>query len=514
MNISAQSKDASPLLRVEHLTKSFGNLVANHDISFDIRKGEIHCLLGENGAGKSTLSECLYGFYKPDSGHIVFKGKTLSLNSPRDAINAGIGMVHQHFILAEPMSVAENIVVGTDIPGIRLDLKRTSDKILKLCKDYDLDLDPNARISSLSVGQQQWVEILKALYVGVDLLILDEPTAVLTPQELEKLFSILKKMTQSGLAILMITHKLYEVLSMSDRVTVLRKGKLVSTVNTSETNRDDLACMMVGRVVSFKVDKEPLSSGDPILEIEGLHLTRENGVKALDGFSLSVRGSEIIGLAGVAGNGQKELYDVIVGVQKPDMGQVQLAGNNITGRTPLEISEKGLAAIPPDRIHEGLLMDFSVKENLILGMHRSNDFQHFGLFNPSAVDRFADKSVQDYDISLQSADQPARKLSGGNLQKVILARELSHAPRCVVASSPTRGLDVGAMEFVYSRLLQLRSRGAAILLISEDLDEIFNVADIIAVIFKGRLVGVCKVEETTKEQVGLLMAGIHEVANV
>lgn len=502
--------DTTPLLQVEHLSKSFGSLAANQDISFDIRTGEIHCLLGENGAGKTTLAECLYGFYRPDAGRIAFKGKQLSLNSPRDAINVGIGMVHQHFILAQPMTVVENIVVGTHIPGIRLDLKRTAARIADLCRDYGLDLDLNARVSSLSVGQQQWIEILKALYVGVDLLILDEPTAVLTPQESAQLFSILKKMTQGGLSILLITHKLYEVLNMSDRVTVLRKGKLVNTVNTSTTSRDDLACMMVGRVVNFKVEKDPLQMGETVLELNDLHLRRENGVPALDGFSLTVCGGEIVGLAGVAGNGQRELYDVIVGVQKPTQGSVVLAGEEITAEPPLAINAKGLVGIPPDRIHEGLIMDFSIEENLILGMHHKKEFQRFGLFNPSAMDAFARKSVSDYDIAVQTVSQAARKLSGGNLQKVILARELSQAPRCVIASSPTRGLDVGAMEYVYSRLIQLRARGAGILLISEDLDEIFNVADTVAVIFKGRVVGISRVEATTKEQVGLWMAGIHE----
>lgn len=510
--MSGEWQATSPLLRVEHLSKSFGSLAANQDISFDIHTGEIHCLLGENGAGKTTLSECLYGFYRPDSGHIYFKGKLLNLNSPRDAIHAGIGMVHQHFILAQPMSVVENIIVGTEIPGVRLNLKRSAAKITALCRDYGLDLDPFAVVSSLSVGQQQWVEILKALYVGVDLLILDEPTAVLTPQESVQLFSILKKMTQAGLSILLITHKLYEVLNMSDRVTVLRKGKLVATINTGETNRDDLACMMVGRVVSFQVNKEALQPGPVLLDLKNLHLRRENGVPALDGLSLSVHGSEIVGLAGVAGNGQKELYDVIVGVQQPAQGKILLAGQGITGKTPLDISAHGLAGIPPDRIHEGLLMDFSIEENLILGMHRHKTFQKFGLFNPAAVNAFAQKSVTDYDIAVQSVERPARELSGGNLQKVILARELSQAPRCVVASSPTRGLDVGAMEYVYTRLIQLRSRGAAILLISEDLDEIFNVADRVAVIFKGCIAGLFKVEETTKERVGLLMAGLREDA--
>jgi general nucleoside transport system ATP-binding protein len=497
-----------PLVRIECLTKSFGALKANQDISFDIRKGEVHCLLGENGAGKSTLSECLYGFYKPDSGRIFFKGKPLVLNSPKDAVEAGIGMVHQHFILAQPMSVVENIVVGTHIHGLRTNLKQAAVRITELCRQYELQLDPFAKVSTLSVGQQQWVEILKALYVGIDLLILDEPTAVLTPQESIKLFAILKKMTREGLSILLITHKLYEVTSTSDRVTVLRKGRWVTTVNTCDVTRDDLAQMMVGRVVNFKVNKEALLPGNMVLDLQDICAPKENGLPALDHLNLAVHRQEIIGLAGVAGNGQKELFDVIVGVLKVSAGKVWLDGEDITNRTPASISKAGLAGIPPDRIHEGLVMDFSVQENLILGDHNHSQFRRFGVFNQKALDQFTEKSIADFDISAQSARQHVKNLSGGNLQKVILARELSHEPKCVIASSPTRGLDVGAMEYVHNKLVQLRSQGTGILLISEDLDEIFNLVDWIAVIFKGRIVGMMRVEDTTKEDVGLLMAGI------
>ncbi len=501
---------SEPLLRIEHLCKSFGSLMANQDISFEIDRGEIHCLLGENGAGKSTLSESLYGFYKPNSGAIFMNGNRLTLNSPRDAVNAGIGMVHQHFILAQPMSVAENIVVGTPIPGLRTNLKQAAQKISSLCAQYDLHLDPYARVSSLSVGQQQWVEILKALYSGVNLLILDEPTAVLTPQESAKLFSILKRMTQEGLSILLITHKLYEVLSISNRVTVLRKGKLVGTVNTADVDRDDLARMMVGRVVKFKVNKEPIPPGSVVLDVENLSVQRENQVFALKQLSLCVHRHEIVGLAGVAGNGQKELFDAIVGVQKVLGGKIILDGKEITNQSPMAIGSQGVASIPPDRIDEGLLMNFSIQENLILGMHREAKFRRFLVFNRSALDQFSQKSISEYDIAAQSDQQPARKLSGGNLQKVILARELSQRPKFVVASSPTRGLDVGATEYVHAKLVQLRAEGSGILLISEDLDEIFNVADVIAVIFNGQVVGVLPTEATTKEEVGLLMAGVAQ----
>lgn len=497
-----------PLVRIERLCKSFGTLMANQDISFDIRKGEVHCLLGENGAGKSTLSETLYGHYKPDSGAIYFNGERLTLESPKDAVNAGIGMVHQHFILAQPMSVVENIVVGTPIPGIRTNLKQAAEKISNLCKQYELNLDPYTRVSDLSVGQQQWVEILKALYSGVKLLILDEPTAVLTPQESEKLFIILKHMTDDGLAILLITHKLYEVLSISDRVTVLRKGKLIGTVDTSDVDRDELARMMVGRVVKFKVSKEPIPAGKVVLNVDHVSVQRENKVFALNKICLTVHKNEIVGLAGVAGNGQQELFDVIVGVQKVLNGKVELDGTDITDKEPIQVSKQGVASIPPDRIDQGLVMNFSIQENLILGMHRDAKFRHGLVYNRMALEQFSKKSISDYDIAVQTDLQPARTLSGGNLQKVILARELSQNPKFVIASSPTRGLDVGATEYVHSKLVQLRSEGSGILLISEDLDEIFNVADVIAVIYNGEILGVVRTDETTKEDVGLLMAGI------
>jgi general nucleoside transport system ATP-binding protein len=417
-------------------------------------------------------------------------------------------MVHQHFILASPMTVVENIVVGTEQKGLRLNLKGAARKIKALCDTYGIDLDPAAVVSTLSVGQQQWVEILKALFVGVDLLILDEPTAVLTPQEADKLFIILRKMTGQGLSILLITHKLYEVLGISDRVTVLRKGQLVATVNTSATNKDDLARMMVGRLVNFKVARDALQPGDTVLDLVDLHAKKDNGLPGLTGLSLTVHKHEIVGLAGVAGNGQKELFDLIVGVRKSEQGKMLLAGEDITNISPLKIHSKGVAGIPPDRLREGLLLDFTIEENLILGLHHKKEFKKYGMFDLSAIKEYAVRSIAEYDIASPSHRSRARNLSGGNLQKVILARELSENPKCVIASSPTRGLDIGAMEYVHKKLVELRSKGTGILLISEDLDEVFNLADVLAVIYKGRIVGVCRVEDTTREMVGLLMAGI------
>ena len=498
------------LLRIVNHTKRFPHVIANDDISFEVNQGEVHCLLGENGAGKTTLAECLFGFYKPDSGKFIFKEQLLNISSPRDAIDAGIGMVHQHFVLAPPLTVVENIIVGTRSKGILLNLENEAKKILTLCKKYGIELDPFATVAELSVGQQQWVEILKALYVGVDLLILDEPTAVLTPQETEKLFKIIKKMTRDGLSVILITHKLYEVMSISDRVTVLRKGKWIATVNTSDVTREELARMMVGRDIDFRVQKEAIEPGTVILEISDLHALKDNKTEALNGINLRLRQHQIIGLAGVAGNGQKELFDVIVGVRDTKSGKVVLAGEDITNLSPLSISSKGLASIPQDRIHEGLIMDFAVEDNLIMGLQRKETYRRGLLLNKQRINQFAVDSIDSYDIATPSPRQKTKVLSGGNLQKIILARELSQRPKCVIASSPTRGLDVGAMEYVHKRLVELRKEGVGILLISEDLDEIFNISDIIAIIFRGQIMGTYYVNDINIEKVGLLMAGIQE----
>jgi len=501
-----------PIIRFENHTKFFSDVVANINISFEIKHGEVHCLLGENGAGKTTLAECLYGFYKPTSGKIYLNGKELKLNSPRDAIDAGIGMVHQHFVLAKAMTVVENIIVGTEIHGMTLNLHQAAIKIENLCQQYGVELDPNAVISELSVGQQQWVEILKALYSGVKLLILDEPTAVLTPQEAQKLFKIIRKMTRDGFSILLITHKLHEVMSVSDRVTVLRKAKWVGTVETNKVNVEELTRMMVGRYVAFKVEKEDLKPGQPILEIENLYIQNEQDLEALCCVNLIVRRYEILGLAGVAGNGQKELFDAIIGVRPINKGKILLSGENMEDLAPDERSIKGLASIPHDRIQHGLLMNFSVEENLILGIHRRPSFNRGPFFDNKAIASFANTSIQNYDIATPSPKQRAKALSGGNLQKIILARELSQNPICVIASSPSRGLDVGAMAYVHKRLIDLRQRGAGVLMISEDLDEIFNVSDRIAVIFRGKIVGVFNTNEVNKDKIGLLMAGVQEEA--
>ena len=497
------------LLRVEKLNKRFPQVWADRDVTFDVRRGEIHCLLGENGAGKTTLAECLYGTYRPDSGTIVLRDEVLDLGSPRDAIRAGIGMVHQHFVLAPPLSVLENIIVGTELPFL-LDLRKAETRLRALCDDYGLHLDLRATIQHLSVGERQWVEILKALYVGVDLLILDEPTAVLTPMETDKLFAIIQRMKTEGLAVIFITHKLDEVTALSDRVTILRRGEVVATVDTTDVDKADLARMMVGREVVFRVEKEEVEPGPPVLEVEEVIALGDRDQEALRGASFQVRGGEILGLAGVSGNGQRELFDVLVGMRRATHGRVLLRGTDVTNRPPRFLLERGIGSVPEDRIEEGLVMDFRVHENLVLGLHRAAPYSRLKFLNEGRMALFAEEAVDSYSIATPSAKQVTRLLSGGNLQKVILARELSTDPVCLIANQPTRGLDVGATEYVHGRLLEQRLRGAGILLISDDLDEIFNLADRIAVILLGRMVGMLDAREATLEKVGLLMAGVDQ----
>ena len=510
LNMTESQAGAEPLLRIENLTKRFPQVLANDNVSFSVRRGEIHCLLGENGAGKSTLAEMLYGVHLPDSGTIYYKGEPVEISSPRAAIDLGIGMVHQHFVLIPPLPAIDNIIVGTESAGLVLDRPKALRKLDKLCAEYGVEIDLSTRIWHLSVGEQQWVEILKALYVGVELLILDEPTAVLTPQEAEKLFAIIKKMRNDGLSIIFITHKLNEVMEVSDRVTVLRKAQLIETVNTADMTKIDLARMMVGREVVFQIEKGEVAVGEPLLEIKDLHAQNERGQPALCGISLTLHKNEILGMAGVSGNGQRELFDVLSGVRKATSGQVLLEGKEITNHSPSYIARQGVATVPEDRIHQGLVMDFTVGENLVLGLHRKPPFSRAGFMNRKAVDAFAQELVDSYEIATPSVAQTTKVLSGGNLQKIILARELSQEPKCLVVGQPTRGLDVGATEYVRRQLLDQRDRGAGVLLISEDLDEIFNLSTRIAVIFKGEIVGLLDTEQATREGVGLMMAGVRD----
>jgi simple sugar transport system ATP-binding protein len=505
--------DNTPILRVDNISKSFGTLVANDQISFEVQKGHIHCLLGENGAGKSTLAKAIYGASKPDSGAIIFKGEVTSFSSPRDAIRLGIGMVHQHFVLAEPMNAVENIIVGEESTGAILHMDEETARIQKLADQYGLTLDLSLPVSQLSVGEQQWIEILKALYVGVDLLLLDEPTALLTPQEVEKLFSIIRKMAADGISIILITHKLHEVMDVSQQVTVLRKGKTVGSVATADSTKESLAELLVGREFDFRVDKEMIPPGKPVLEIQNLTVLRDNGTTGVDDFSITVHEGEIVGLAGVSGNGQPELFDSCVGVKTPKSGKIILEGVDITGSSPLDILNAGLASVPQDRLKQGLISEFAVQENLILGIHGNEPFTKYSIINWSNVKNHSVDAIENFEIATRGPDQKVKQLSGGNLQKVLLAREISKDVKALIASSPTRGLDINATYYVYKRFLDLIKEGTGILLISEDLDEIYNVSDRIAVIFNGQLMGEFETGEVTREQIGLLMAGVKDGAS-
>lgn len=498
------------LIRTEKLTKHFSQVVANDAISLDVRYGEIHCLLGENGAGKSTFSECLYGAYQPTAGRIFFMGQQVQISSPADAIALGIGMVHQHFVLVPPLTVIENIVAGTSSLSQLVDYRRAEKEILQLCNQYGVKLDIYAKIRQLSVGEQQWVEILKALYVKAKLLILDEPTAVLTPQESDKLFNVLQEMTRDGLGILFITHKLKEVMRVSNRVSVLRKGKLVDTVDTASTTKEDLTKMMVGREIVFNIEKNQIPSVEPVLEISNLRARGDRDQEALKGVSLTLHKGEILALAGVAGNGQKELYEVLMGVRSASAGKVLLQGEDITNKPTSYIMSRGVGHIPGDRLTEGLITEFSVAENLILGEQRSKSYSSGPLLNFKKIKEIARSQISEFDIVTPSEDTSSGTLSGGNQQKVILARELQRCSQCLLANHPTRGLDVGVIEYVHRQLLSKRAEGIGILLASDDLDEVLDLADRIVVIYDGRIIGILDASEAQIEKIGLLMAGIEE----
>jgi simple sugar transport system ATP-binding protein len=499
-----------PLLETRELVKQFPMVIAVNKVDFDIHKGEIHCLLGENGAGKSTLAECIYGFYTPSQGEILWKGNPVNIASPAEAMKLGIGMVHQHFMLIETHTVLDNILLGRKTPGPLLDKKAARARISELCTEYDIQLNPDALIQQLSVGEQQWIEILKALYDGVELLILDEPTAVLTPQESERLFSVLKKMSRDGLSIILITHKLNEVMQVSDRVTVLRKGSKIGTVNTREITKIDLACMMVGREVIFSVEKEKIEPGNPLLELRDVHAENDIGVESVRGINLTLHESEILGIAGVAGNGQKELFEVIIGVRNTRSGCIYFKNKPIFNTDAGEVHSNGIAHIPADRIKEGLVMEFSIAENMILGLEWTKPYRKGVQIDKKVLTSFAHLGMKAYDIAASSIYAETGKLSGGNLQKILLAREIGSKPSVLVANQPCRGLDVGVIEYVHRQLLKLRSEGVGILLFSEDLDEIFTLSDRIAVIYRGQILDVIDREKAELLKIGMLMAGAKD----
>jgi ABC-type uncharacterized transport system ATPase subunit len=501
-------KSGIPSVEMRGITKRFPGVLANDDVDFEARSGEVHALLGENGAGKSTLMNILSGFYRPDEGEILLEGRRTVLRSPRDAINLGIGMVHQHFMLVDVQTVAENVELGQAKPRFLLNLNETERRIEELSEGYGLQVAPGARIWQLSVGEQQRVEILKMLYRGTRILILDEPTAVLTPQEVERLFATLRRMVEEGHTVILITHKLEEVMAIARRVTVLRKGKVVATVAASETDKRGLARMMVGREILFQVTRKAAAPGKEVLRAEDVCALSDKGLPALRDVSFSIRGGEILGIAGVAGNGQRELAEVITGLRRSTSGSICVGSKATTNCSPWRVIQQKVSHIPEDRLGVGLVPDLPVSDNVILKGYREPPLARGPFLNGSSITDFAESLIAAFDIAAPGPQVPVRLLSGGNLQKTILAREMSAEPELLVAVHPTRGLDVGATESVRNMLLARREKGAAILLISEDLDEIVALSDRIAVLYEGQIMGIMDGAEARIEDIGLMMAGI------
>ena len=501
------------LVEMYGIVKRFPGLTANDHVDFTVRRGEIHALLGENGAGKSTLMNVLAGLYKPEAGNILVKGLPVSFSSPRDAIKTGIGMIHQHFMLVPSQTVTENILLGLEKPRFRLNLREYDRAMADLGERFGLKVDPRAKVWQLSVGEQQRIEILKMLYRGTDILIMDEPTAVLAPQEIEGLFATLRTMIAEGKSIIFISHKLQEVMAIADRVTVLRKGRVTAAgLDAHQTTRQELAKQMVGREVIFHLDKKPGNPGDVVLSVKDICAENDKGLKALKGLSLDVRAGEIVGLAGVAGNGQRELAQVITGMRKCDKGLVTLYGESISNHSALFGILRGVAHIPEDRTHVGTAPNLSVTDNVIMKQYRKPPLDRHGFLNMPLATRLANQLKTDYDIIVPNVETPVRLLSGGNLQRVILAREISGKPSLLVAVQPTRGLDVGAIEGVHRLLLEQRESGAAILLISEELEELLSLSDRVFVIYEGLIMGELKIESGEPspeliESIGQMMTG-------
>jgi simple sugar transport system ATP-binding protein len=507
------SETTASIVEMCKIVKRFPGVLANAGIDFDLRQGEIHALLGENGAGKTTLMNVLYGLYEPDVGEVFLRGQRVRFASAHDAIAHGLGMVHQHFMLVRSFSVAENIILGQPSPRAPLieSLPAVYRRIRQASDTYGLQVDPQAEVWTLSVGEQQRVEILKALYRGAEVLILDEPTAILTPQEVQDLLAILRRLAQAGKTIVFISHKLGEVLAVSDRITILRDGKVVDTLPASQADQHSLARMMVGRDILLSAERSPRLSGDfpsePLLKVRGLKTRNDRGLLALDGVSLDVNPGEILGIAGVAGNGQAELEEVIAGLRRAESGSLEVCGVDVTNASPRRVGQAGLAHIPSDRYQRGLLQDFNVAENLIMQRFDRPPFTRRGLLDWNQILREAQRLVSAFDVRTPTLRTLAGKLSGGNAQKMILARELARKPRLLLAAQPTRGLDVSAIEFIHARLLEQRAAGAGILLISSELEEILALSDRIAVMYAGKIVGVVAASQADIHQLGLMMGG-------
>ncbi|VMV95877.1 ABC transporter ATP-binding protein [Streptococcus pneumoniae] len=495
-------------VEMRDITKVFGGFVANDKINLHLRKGEIHALLGENGAGKSTLMNMLAGLLEPTSGEIAVNGQVVNLDSPSKAASLGIGMVHQHFMLVEAFTVAENIILGSELTknGV-LDIAGASKEIKALSERYGLAVDPSAKVADISVGAQQRVEILKTLYRGADILIFDEPTAVLTPSEIDELMAIMKNLVKEGKSIILITHKLDEIRAVSDRVTVIRRGKSIETVEIAGATNADLAEMMVGRSVSFKTEKQASKPKEVVLSIKDLVVNENRGVPAVKNLSLDVRAGEIVGIAGIDGNGQSELIQAITGLRKVESGSIELKGDSIVGLHPRQITELSVGHVPEDRHRDGLILEMMISENIALQTYYKEPHSKNGILNYSNITSYAKKLMEEFDVRAASELVPAAALSGGNQQKAIIAREIDRDPDLLIVSQPTRGLDVGAIEYIHKRLIEERDNGKAVLVVSFELDEILNVSDRIAVIHDGKIQGIVSPETTNKQGLGVLMAG-------
>jgi ABC-type uncharacterized transport system ATPase subunit len=500
--------DQPAVLEMRHVTKRFPGIVANDDVSFDLRAGEVHALLGENGAGKSTLMNCLYGLYTPDEGEILIHGERVELGSPRASIDKGVGMVHQHFMLIPVMTVAENIVLAVEPrhAGILMDEGAAEARVRELSEQFGLAVDPHAKVHDITVGQQQRVEILKALYRGAEILVLDEPTAVLTPQEAHELFGIVRSLTEQGKSIIFISHKLNEVLEIADRITVLRRGKLIETISAEGATEDTLARLMVGRDVLLRVEKSAAAPAEPLLRVEGLSVRDDRGLEKVRDVAFEVRAGEIVAIAGVDGNGQTELIDALTGLMPAESGRVEVDGRDVTHASAHRHFEAGLGHIPEDRQRRGLVLDFSIAENISLHDFRSPPDSRFGWLFPRQLLRRAARLIEEFDVRGGGPRTRAGGLSGGNQQKVILAREIDRDPRVLVAAQPTRGLDVGAIEFVHRRLVAERDEGRAILLVSLELEEVLSLADRILVMYEGEIVGEFP-PTASEEELGIAMTG-------
>ncbi|HKX48055.1 MAG TPA: ABC transporter ATP-binding protein [Gaiellaceae bacterium] len=500
--------DADLVLELRGITKQFPGVLANDHVDFELRRGEVHALLGENGAGKSTLMSILYGLYHPDEGEILIDGQPVKMNTPREAIDRGIGMVHQHFMLIPVMTVAENIVLAAEPTrgAVVLDLATARRRVEELAAAFSFSIDAHAKIENISVGQQQRVEILKALYRRADILILDEPTAVLTPQEAHELFTILKNLVREGMSIIFISHKLNEVLEIADRVTVLRRGKKIETLPAAGATEQSLASLMVGRDVLLRVDKQPPKPGDPLLEVDEVHVVDDRELPAVRGVSFRVHAGEIVGIAGVDGNGQTELIEALTGLRATASGRFSVAGRDLTGASTHRILDDGVGHIPEDRQRRGLVLEFSLAENMALHDFDRQPNSRFGWLRPGRLVERARRLIKEFDVRGGGPQTPARALSGGNQQKVVVAREVAGDPRVLIAAQPTRGLDVGAIEFVHRRLVEERDEGRAVLLVSLELDEVLSLSDRILVMYEGEVVGEYG-PDVTEEELGVAMLG-------